>query len=1067
MAIERMTADLPGGFDPSKHAQALVAMVVAKHGEGWELESIDPADSTATLTRQVALTEVTAAQPTSRKKSAPMKQVNLPRGTKPSDGDKISARFEDQHPGFYLTSFEPFLGRAELTKLSDEVARCRGALALALSVKPWEVQVGERPDGGFHVALPRTYVPSKHNDKMDEVATVVVGQEGWYVDIDTRALTAQIIPSDPPTFPAVIPYPFTAPKSEKAYWEIPVGRELGHNGAEGEDLVLDFDATPGALIVGTAGAGKAQPLDTPIPVPVSDRFPDGWATMGTLELGDQVFTGGGEVAPVDYLSPISEREVLIVKFSDGQEVEADAEHMWVVSDVASRIAHGARGVNKRAATRERLSERLDRISLLAEDACKVAAGASPQALGRMFGLNEQKVRVIAQNAGLPFILASGSGSARIYPVDEFALAYRDHETAKTNGQSARARRLPETRIVTTTELLAEQTGAGERNEFAVRVAPAIDTKEADLPIDPYLLGAWLGDGTARNGGVTVGDADLVEMRALLSQAWGPSRVRVETRGGSSAVSLHFGRPDVTACLNGHYDWVPVEGHSPYCRTCRVTRSSSTRFARNATFSMHLRDAGLYRNKHIPALYLRASREQRLALLQGLMDTDGTVNKAGQCEFAVCDERLARHALQLVRSLGIKASITMNDAALTEPDPTRPGSKRRRVVGVRHRVKFTTDEVVFRLPRKRARLHSKGSMRPTSRWNYVVGVERVGAKEVRCLRVNHPEHTYLTGEFIPTHNTVAINALIAGALARGWELCLGDVPHKALDFTWAKNYCRPGGWGCDSPEATLTMLKLVYQEKDVRSALLAKHGAQKLQDLPEHVRPKPILIVLDEVTGMFALEPVPKGVPKDHPLVQEPLAKNLIIQSTVATVAKIPAELRFVGIRVIIATQMAQQNTGIGVPLKTNLANRMLLGANPNEQARGHAFLDPRSAPLVPDNIKADRAASRGVGVAEFEGRPASVFKSYFATTEQYCDYLVRLRISTTPNPAPTPAQIAKHTPSLDDYMNDERPPSRLDSGGFGAGDGRDAPDVRLRGAAAAAHQLAVEAAEAKRREQAK
>lgn len=561
--IERVTIKLPADFDKSKHQPVLERRIAEIHGEGFVLESISPGAGTATATRQVEMVEVSEVT-----EGESTMDIKLTSKVKPADGDKFAARLEDQNEGYYMTAFEPFLGYATMTRLTDDEARCRGAVALALGVKPWDVQVKATVDGGFTLGLPRTYVPSKHDAKLEEVAVAVVGHEGWYVTANAKNLTARIVPSDPPTFPAAIPYPLGVKKFDaKASWRIPVGKTLGGNGHDGEVLELDFDGTPGALVVGTAGSGK---------------------------------------------------------------------------------------------------------------------------------------------------------------------------------------------------------------------------------------------------------------------------------------------------------------------------------------------------------------------------------------------------------------------------------------------------------------------------------------------------------------TVSINALIAGALARGFELAIGDVPHKAIDFTWCKDFVRPGGWGCDSPAATLTMLKLVYEEGKRRATLLAEHDVQKIQELPAGLRPKPIMVVLDEVTGMFALEEVPKGIPKTHPLVREATATNLIIQMIKLTVAKIPAELRFVGIRIIVATQMAQANTGISVPLKTNLANRMLLGSNPNEAARGHAFLDPRSVPAVPENIKADRNAARGVGGAEFEGQVPVIFKSYFATTRQYQDYLNSLGVPTTSRPAPTAAEIAKHTPNLDDD-DDERPASRLSSeGGFGEQDGRDAPAPRLRGAAAAAHDLNVQAAAAAR-----
>jgi len=69
-------------------------------------------------------------------------------------------------------------------------------------------------------------------------------------------------------------------------------------------------------------------------------------------------------------------------------------------------------------------------------------------------------------------------------------------------------------------------------------------------------------------------------------------------------------------------------------------------------NVDLRAAGVLMNKHIPAIYLRASYAQRLALLQGLMDTDGTINASGASEIDLCHKPLADGLLELIRSLGI-------------------------------------------------------------------------------------------------------------------------------------------------------------------------------------------------------------------------------------------------------------------------------------------------------------------------------------------------------------------------------------------------------------------------------
>ncbi|ARD42482.1 hypothetical protein [Actinomyces gaoshouyii] len=311
-------------------------------------------------------------------------------------------------------------------------------------------------------------------------------------------------------------------------------------------------------------------------------------------------------------------------------------------------------------------------------------------------------------------------------------------------------------------------------------------------------------------------------------------------------------------------------------------------------------------------------------------------------------------------------------------------------------------------------------------------------------------------------SVGVNAIITGALLRGWELVVIDAPHKAVDFLWCKDFCRPGGWGCDSKEQALTALDLVYEHGQAIARLLKEHHAQKVADLPVHLRPAPVLIVIDEATALFMLEPVPKGIPKDHPLVIDALNKNLVTQTLIKRVATIPAEMRFAGLRVVISTQMAQAKTGFDGPLKANLSHRVLWGANPSESARGFALSNPRDVPRVPEWIRADETAARGTGVAEFEGRAPAVLKGYFATTEQLREHLLSAGVPRCSRPEPTAAQIAAHTPSLDDAVGtDDEVPSRLENeGGFGDPGGE---VIELRGAARAAHEFAVSQARNHRR----
>ena len=252
----RVTIRLPVGFDADRHAAALARLIADRHGAGFEVVSIDPVAGTAYATRHVAITEVSADRD-----SGASFEVRLARGTRPADGDRLAAKLAEQNPGFEMTVFEPFLGRATLSRLDGATSRCRAAVAVALGVKPWAVRARPRPGGGFDLELPGGYSPSRHDRKLGEVATTVVGGDGWFVDVDPRALTASIIPGQPPTFPAVIPYPLDQLGKSDTSW-LPLGRALPRPGhAAGEEVAIDWSAQSFALLAGMPGSGKTNLLN--------------------------------------------------------------------------------------------------------------------------------------------------------------------------------------------------------------------------------------------------------------------------------------------------------------------------------------------------------------------------------------------------------------------------------------------------------------------------------------------------------------------------------------------------------------------------------------------------------------------------------------------------------------------------------------------------------------------------------------------------------------------------------------------------------------------------------------
>jgi replicative DNA helicase len=164
--------------------------------------------------------------------------------------------------------------------------------------------------------------------------------------------------------------------------------------------------------------------------------------------------------------------------------------------------------------------------------------------------------------------------------------------------------------------------------------------------------------------------------------------------------------------------------------------------------------GVLGHKHLPTAYLRADVEQRLALLQGLMDTDGSITQAGYAEFCSTSRALADGVFELVGGLGLAPRFREDRARRNGMD-----------VGPRYRVRFTpTDRPVFRLSRKLARQRAIRG-RAQVRQRFIVAINPVASVPVRCIQVDSPSHLYLAGRAcVPTHNTsfalnLAVNAAV--------------------------------------------------------------------------------------------------------------------------------------------------------------------------------------------------------------------------------------------------------------------------------------------------------------------
>ena len=257
----------------------------------------------------------------------------------------------------------------------------------------------------------------------------------------------------------------------------------------------------------------------------------------------------------------------------------------------------------------------------------------------------------------------------------------------------------------TTEEVAATLRVRGQDNHAVPAARPLHLPDAAMPIDPYVLGCLLGGGSH-----------------------GPGRIACDPRD----LAWFIGE----FCVLGYDTAASDPGHLGV----RGLRSE-------------WRSLGLTTGRHIPAVYLRASFIQRLALVQGLIDASGQVGDEGEFRFCSADKRLADGFAELTVSLGCVPRVRSRG--------------RRARAGLRARgsweVIVPTALPLARLPRKALAARHVWERERLGR--SIVAVRPVPPVPVRCVQVDSPDRLYLAGRgMIPTHNsTLALDLARAAAV----------------------------------------------------------------------------------------------------------------------------------------------------------------------------------------------------------------------------------------------------------------------------------------------------------------
>ena len=256
--------------------------------------------------------------------------------------------------------------------------------------------------------------------------------------------------------------------------------------------------------------------------------------------------------------------------------------------------------------------------------------------------------------------------------------------------------------------------------FRMPINGCVEFSEKELPVHPYILGVFLGDGCCKERYLTLSSNDLpvVEKVAKLLNA--------------TAEKLS----------ENNYSWRFMKGG----------KAITTKEVFGDIASWVMRGSN---EKAIPAYYLHGSSDQRIALLQGLFDTDGSVSSKsnGLASFSTTSSELYAGVSYLLRSLGLSASTSSK--AVCRGRVKQNGTCSTDYV-VRTHLKPDQFDVCFSLPRQIEKLKAVfGAFKRPSKCT-----ERVALTDVReiepcdqvCILVDNPEHLFLANDFLVTHNT---------------------------------------------------------------------------------------------------------------------------------------------------------------------------------------------------------------------------------------------------------------------------------------------------------------------------
>ncbi len=308
------------------------------------------------------------------------------------------------------------------------------------------------------------------------------------------------------------------------------------------------------------------------------------------------------------------------------------------------------------------------------------------------------------------------------------------------------------RVLTLSQILEHmKSHTKSNNRLSIQLIEPEIKEDINLPIDPYLLGAFLGDGNLSTSQLRFTTADtwmVDEINRLLPD-------------------------EVELTHSSKYDYNVVRKNRNY------GKPTSSKFLQ-AFKDLNIKGCRSW-EKFIPNQYMNASSNQRLALLQGLMDTDGSVEtprlckdgvtqKHGQIEYCTTSLQLAYQIQELVRSLGGMCKLSERYTHYTYKNEKLKGR-----LSYRLYIRLKDRSSAFRIPRKKELTQIGDYKYQDSLKLGIRSVEFIKRAEAQCIEVDHPDHLYITDNYVVTHNTVTALSLTSWVIySSGLEFSVGHL-----------------------------------------------------------------------------------------------------------------------------------------------------------------------------------------------------------------------------------------------------------------------------------------------------